>query len=174
LGQGPNDRSKRERKEVNYKELRVYTCSRGENQIPPGVRCYTVKHKRYRKIMSSWHSLGDKMFARAKVDVSSVESLVASPLSKLIQFAAHDCGYAGKRYELIANWVHPLCLKAKAEASKSDNPNWKKTTNDPFREESWSAVCKELEALKEMNDWEVVDRTDNTTFIDSICAFKLK
>ena len=63
------------------------------------------------------------MLARAEVDVPSVESLMASPLSKFIQFAANDFGYAGTRYKLIANWVRPLFLKAKTEASKSNNPN---------------------------------------------------
>ena len=50
---------------------------------------------------------------------------MASPLSKFIHFAANDCGYSGTRMELIANWVHPLFLKAKSEANKEDNPNWR-------------------------------------------------
>ena len=75
------------------------------------------------------------MLTRAKVHVPSVESLVASPLSKSIQFAANNCDCAGTRYELIANWVHPLVLKAKTEASKSDSPNWKQAMNGPFCEE---------------------------------------
>ena len=99
---------------------------------------------------------------------------MASPSSKFIQFAANDCGYAGTRYELIANWVHPLFLKAKPEASKSNNPNWKQAMNGSFREEFWTAACKELETLEEMDAWEVVDRDDNMNVIDSIWAFKLK
>jgi hypothetical protein len=46
---------------------------------------------------------------------------MACPFSKYIHFAANDCGYRGSRYELIANWVHPLFLKAKSEASKEDS-----------------------------------------------------
>ena len=57
--------------------------------------------------------------------IPTIADLLASPLAKYITFAANDCGYKGSRYELIANWVHPLFLKAKSEASKEDNPNWK-------------------------------------------------
>ena len=87
----------------DYKEPRVYECSRGHKQIPPGVGCCTIKRERYLKRMSSRRSLGDEMLARADVYVPSMESLMASPLSKFIQFAANDCGYTGTRYELIAN-----------------------------------------------------------------------
>jgi hypothetical protein len=55
---------------------------------------------------------------QAEIEVPSIEALMACPLSKFIHFAANDCGYTGSRYELIANWVHPLFLKAKTEASK--------------------------------------------------------
>ena len=102
------------------------------------------------------------------MDVPSVESLMARPLSKFIQFAANECGYAGTRYELMANWIHPLVLKAKTEASKSNNPNWKQAMNGPFREEFRSVACKELETLEEMNNWEVVGRNDNMNDIDPI------
>ena len=40
---------------------------------------------------------------RAEVDVPSVESLMASPLTSFIHFAANDCGYGGTRHELIVN-----------------------------------------------------------------------
>ena len=58
--------------------------------------------------MASHHSLGDKMLTKAGVNVPSAECLMAGPLSEFIHFAANDCGYAGTRYELIANWVHTL------------------------------------------------------------------
>jgi hypothetical protein len=56
-------------------------------------------------------------------DVPTVEELLESPLSCFILFAANSCGYSRMTEELIVNWVHPLLLKAKAEASKADNPN---------------------------------------------------
>ena len=104
----------------------------------------------------------------------SAEFLVTSPLSKFIQFTAINCGCAGTSYELIANWVHSSSLKAKTEVSKSDTPNWRQAMSGPFREKFWTAACKELETLEDMNAWEVVDRTDNMNVIDSIWAFKLK
>ena len=76
------------------------------------------------------------MLGQAEMEeVPSVEMLMASPLSRFIHFVANDCGYSGTRYELIANWVHPLFLKVKSEASKEDNPNWRQAMNGPFKGE---------------------------------------
>ena len=97
---------------------------------------------------------------------------MASPLSNFIHFAANDCGYSGTRYDLIANWVHPLFLKAKSAASKEDNPNWSQAMRGPFKEEYWKAALKEIETLEQMDVWEVVDQTDGMNVIDSIWAFK--
>ena len=55
----------------------------------------------------------DEMMLRAKVEVSSIESPMTSPLSRFNHFAANDYGYGGTRYVLTANWFHPLFLKAK-------------------------------------------------------------
>jgi hypothetical protein len=111
---------------------------------------------------------------QSEMEIPTVEGLMACPLSKFIHFAANDCGYKGTRCELNANWVHPLFLKAKSEASKEDNPSWKQATNGPFKEEYWRAAVKELETLKAMDAWEVVDRSKAENVIDSIWAFKLK
>eukprot|EP00956_Cyclotella_meneghiniana_P033325 scaffold95021_cov33-Cyclotella_meneghiniana.AAC.1 len=110
----------------------------------------------------------------AEVEVPTVEALMACPLSKFIHFAANDCGYKGSRYDFICNWVHPLFLKAKSEASKEDNPSWKQAMSGPFKEEYWQAAVKEIETLESMDAWEVVDRTDDMNVIPSIWAFKLK
>ena len=75
------------------------------------------------------------MLAGDKVNVLSVEFLMSSLLSKFVQCATNDCDYAGKRYELIAKWVHPLYLKVKTKASKTGNRNWKQARNGPFCEE---------------------------------------
>jgi hypothetical protein len=124
--------------------------------------------------MTMRQDLGDEMLARAEVDVPSVESLMASPLSKFIHFAANDCGYVGSRHELITSWMHPLFLKAKAKASKSDTPSWKSANNGMFREEYWTAAFKEIETLEEMDAWEVVDHTDDMNVIDATRVFRLK
>ena len=57
-------------------------------------------------------------------EIPTVETLLDSPLSRFITLAANNCGYSGTTEELVVNWVHPLFLKAKAEASKADNPSW--------------------------------------------------
>ena len=53
-------------------------------------------------------------------DLPTVDDIMKCPLSKFIYFAANDCGYTGTRKELVVNWIHPLFLKAKSEASKED------------------------------------------------------
>jgi hypothetical protein len=65
-------------------------------------------------------------------------------------------------------------LKAKDEASKEDNPNWKQAMNGPFKEEYWKAALKEIETLETMDAWEVVDQVEGMNVIDSIWAFRLK
>ena len=104
---------------------------------------------------------------RAEVDVPFIESLMASPLSGFIRFATNDYGYGGTRHELIANWVHPLFLKDKSEAGKSNNPNWRQAMNGPLKKEYWKAACREMETLISMDAWEVVDREGNMNVIDA-------
>ena len=99
----------------------------------------------------------DVLLLHSKLEVPSVEALMACPLSKYIRFSASNCGYQGSCYKLIANWVHPLFLKAKSEASKEDNPNWKQVMNGPFKQEYWQATVKEMETLESINAWEGVD-----------------
>lgn len=59
---------------------------------------------------------------QVKVEVPIMLALMACPLSKYIHFAANDCGNTGSCYD-FENWVHPLFLNAKSEASKEDNPS---------------------------------------------------
>jgi hypothetical protein len=160
LGRSANGKSRRIRAKYNY--------TNGKKQILPGVRralyVQKISQKRsdYRKQIAKKRKQANEMMYAAKVEVPSVEALMACPISKFIHFAANDCGYNGTRYDLIANWIHPLFLKAKCEATKADNPNWK-------------ATLKVIETLEAMDAWEVVDRDDSTmNVIDSVWAFKLK
>jgi len=74
--------------------------------------------------MIKYKNEGDKMLLSMEdTDIPTVEQLLACPVSRFIQFAANNYGYAGSRKELIANSIHPSFLKAKSEASKQDNPN---------------------------------------------------
>ena len=107
-------------------------------------------------------------------DVPSVEELMDSPLSRFITFAANSCGYSGTTKELIVNWVHPLFLKAKAEAFKADTPNWWEAMKSPFADEYWKAAVKEIETLEKMGCWDVVNHPEGVHTIDSTWAFKIK
>ena len=115
-------------------------------QVPPGIKKLSSKQLRYRKRLTLRQQVGDEMLGRTEMEeIPSVETLVTSPLSRFIHSAASDCGYSGTRYELTTNWVHPLFFKAKSEASKEDNPNWRQAMNGPFKEEYWNTACKEIE-----------------------------
>ena len=75
----------------------------------------------------------------------TVDDIMASPISRFINFAANNCRYIGGTLELIVNWVHPLFLKAKSAASKEDNPNWWEAMQGQFADEYWKAAVTEIE-----------------------------
>ena len=104
----------------------------------------------------------------------TVAELMASPLAKYITLAADDCGYGGTAEELIVDYIHPLFLKAKAAASREDNPNWREATNGPFADDYWKAMQVKIATLESMGAWEIVDRADDMNVIDSTWAFKCK
>ena len=98
----------------------------GPKQVPPAVHYGNNLH------LISWKQLeyckpfrtkADALMMQVNFEVPTVEALIACPISCFIHFAANECSYSGTCYELVANWVHPLFLKAKTEASKEDNPN---------------------------------------------------
>jgi hypothetical protein len=120
--------------------------------------------------------VGDQMLNRMELneDMPTVDEILKSPLSRFITFAANDCGYGGNTRDLIVNWIHPLFLKAKAAASKDDNPNWWQAMRGPFADDYWKAAITEIETLENMGAWDVVDRPENGNVIDSTWAFKVK
>ncbi len=65
-------------------------------------------------------------------------------------------------------------MKAKAEASKADNPNWKQAMNRSFADEFWKAAMKEYRKLEGMDTWEIVDQPSRAKILDIIWAFKIK
>ena len=109
-------------------------------------------------------------------DVSSVEELTKCPLAKFITFSANDCGKSG------IQWKHKRSdcelgsstLKAKAAASKEDNPTWWEAMHGPFADEYWKATITEIETLEAMNAWQVVDCAEDMIVLHSTWAFKLK
>ncbi len=66
----------------------------------------------------------DNLLMQMELKVPTVEELMASPLATFIHFAVNNtnCSGSGSTKDLIANYVHPLFLKAKAQASAEDNP----------------------------------------------------
>ncbi len=70
--------------------------------------------------------------------------------------------------------MHPLFLKAKGEASKAGNPNWKQAMNGPFAKEFWKAAVKEYCLSEGMNAWEIVDQPPRAKNLDIIWAFNIK
>jgi len=107
-------------------------------------------------------------------EVPSVEALMASGLHRFIGLAATKCGYSGTVEELLVEWVHPFLLKAKAAASKEDNPNWWQAMNGPCAQEYWESACIEVETLEAMDAWTVVERKDEMNVLPSTWAFKCK
>ena len=56
-------------------------------------------------------------------DLTYIEDVLNIPLYKFIRFTFNYCGCTGKTYYLMINWVHPMFLESKAEASKEGNTN---------------------------------------------------
>ena len=91
-----------------------------------------------------------------------------------ITLVTNNCGCEGKARDFVVNWVHPLFLKSKYEASKEDNPNWNQTMIGPFADKYCQAACIELEIIEVMGSWDVVDREDEMNIIRSTRDFKIK
>ena len=61
-----------------------------------------------------------------KLDDISFDETLGRPFSRFIKLAATDSGYTPSQVNTsLVKWVHPLFLKAKADASKQDNPSCK-------------------------------------------------
>ena len=104
----------------------------------------------------------------------TVQELLDSPLANFITLVAKDYGFTSTSEDLIVNCVHPLFLKAKVAVSAEDNPTWKQAFEGAFAEEYWQAVILEIETLKKMEAWEIVEQIDDMNVIGSTWAFKLK
>ena len=77
------------------------------------------------KWLATRKQVSDEIVGRSEMEeILSVEALVASPLFRFIHIVANDCKYSGTRLALIANWAHPLFLKANLKASKENTPSW--------------------------------------------------
>ncbi len=158
------------------RELFALTC--GPQNPPPKAKKLSKKRKRlnYKQYKLLLRDQGDTSLNKMRVEEScpTIAELLASPLAEFITLAANDCGYSGTAKELIVNYVHPLFLKAKAAASKEDNPNWHDATTGDFADEYWEAMRVEIKTLESMGAWEVVEREEDMNVIRSTWAFKCK
>ena len=78
------------------------------------------------------------------------EEFFGGSLVQFIKLAAVDSG-------MDLSQTSNLFLKAKAEASKHDNPSWKQAMSGQFANQFWKAAMKEFHILERMGAWEVVD-----------------
>lgn len=120
--------------------------------------------------------IGDQMLHSVEAAIpDSIEEFLAGSIARFIKLAALDSGYSKPDTKLLlTKWVHPLFLKAKLEASKKDNPNWRQAMNGPFADDFWKAAVKEFTTLENMKAWEVVDRPPLAKVLDIIWVFKIK
>ena len=70
--------------------------------------------------------------------------------------------------------MHPLLLKAEAEASKAENPSWWEAMKSSFADKYWKVAVKEIETLERMGVWDLVNQPEEANVIDSTWAFKVK
>jgi hypothetical protein len=157
----------------------TYPLTRGPKDEPVQAKRKRRRKRRwkYKKRKRELREEGDNALnamALSPDEYPDVQKILQSPLARFITFAANDCGYNGTAEDLIVNHIHPMFLKAKASASKEDNPNWWEAMNSTFADEYWKAACKEIETLEKMGAWEVVDIAEGMNVIDSTWAFKLK
>ena len=170
--------SESQRRSLSKSEYRhmykYYDVTLATNRVPPRVSNLSHKKLKYKNRLRNRIEAADHSLMATNLDVPTVEDLMKSPLSKYIHLAANHCNYSGSRKELIANYVHPLFLKAQAQASAADNPTWSQAMNGEFAEEYWDACKLELATLEKMNSWDVVDIPEGRHILGSTWAFKLK
>ena len=78
---------------------------------------------------------------------------MAIPSAKYITLAANDCGYSCTSEELIVNYVHPLFLKAKSDASRKDNPNCREATTGVFADKYCKTIKVKISTFESMGAW---------------------
>ncbi len=144
-------------------------------QAPPMACCPLRKTMKYRQRMAQRAEVGDQFLLSLEDSPESLEELFGGPLAQqFIKLSAADSGLdPSQTQDLLLKLVHPLFLKAKAEASKVDNSNWKQAMSGPFAKEFWKAAVKEYRTLEGMDTWESADQPLHAKILDNIWAFKL-
>jgi hypothetical protein len=70
------------------------------------------------------------------------------------------------------NGIHPLAFAARANSA--DTPNYYEAMNGPDSYEFMKAMDAEVDALENLDAWDIVPREEATNIIDSTWAFKRK
>ncbi len=128
------------------------------SQVPPMACRLSRKKVKYWQHMAQRAEVRDQWLLSLEDSPGSLEELFGGPLAGFIKLSAADSGLdSSQPQDLLVKLVHPLFLKAKAEASKADNPKWKQAMSGPFSDECWKAAVKECRTLEGMDAWEIVD-----------------
>ncbi len=107
--------------------------------------------------MARCAEVGDQFLLSLEDSPESLEELFGGSLAQFIKLSAADSGLdPSQTQDLLVKLVNPLFLKAKAEASKTDNPSWKQAMSGPFADEFWKAAVKEYRTLEGMDAWEML------------------
>ena len=158
-----------------YRNLyRYYQVTLSPNRVPPRVAKLSAKKLKYKQRIADRIESADRTLMEMDMNVPTVEELMSSPLAKYIHLAVNNTNYSGSTKDLIANYVHPLFLKAKALASAEDNTNWNQAMNGDAADHYWQACKNELATLEKIKSWEVVDIPAGKHILGSTWAFKLK
>jgi hypothetical protein len=128
------------------------------SQVPPMACCLSRMKIKYWQCMAQCAKVGDQFLLSLEDSPESFEELFGGPLAQFIKLSVADSGLGpSQTQDLLVKLVHPLFLKAKAEASKADNPIWKQAMSGPFAKVFWKAAVKEYRMLEGMGAWEIVD-----------------
>jgi hypothetical protein len=145
------------------------------SQVPP-MACHLSRKKvKYWQRMARHAEVGDQFLLSLEDSPESLEEPFGGPVAQFIKLSAADSGLdPSQTQDLLVKLVHPPFLKAKAEAIKADNPDWRQAMSGPFANEFCKAAVKEYHMLEGMDVWEIVDQPLCAKIVDIIWAFKMK
>jgi hypothetical protein len=102
--------------------------------------------------MARCAEVGDQLLLSLEDSPETFVEPFGGPLAQFIKLSTADNGIdPSQTQDLLVILVHPLFLKAKAEAMKADNPNWKQAMSGPFVDEFWKVAVQEYRMLEGMD-----------------------
>ena len=169
----PRSKSGRPIKPVDRLMYNVMTPSR-----PHHIKTATKHRRQYHRHVQECYSAGGR--TRKKVRCSGLQEenlhgLNWNPLSFLTsgrEDTRRAMAHLLSLHEDGQSW-EPLALAAKGD-DPENNPTWEQAMNGPLKEGYMEACRKEIETLKAMDVWDVVDRESWMNVLPSVWAFKRK